>query len=773
MPRLWPAGLAPLQRSRINRLFAVVSLTTGLALAGGTLASADVTDTLISGTAVLLSATSSSGNGGNTSSTSSMTNIFSPASYVDYKRAGGEPTVVVDRYPFTPGQFGNNTGANQFRDIVYISNPLGVGYPGFSELFKSVDLGQSFRVPPHDPIFGNPDGTIASGGGDSHQDVGEVTHNVFFVDLSGACVTMNRSTDLGETFVSDKLGCGTSFGVIDDRQWVNDDELYPDKTQRVYISFNDDTSPAPSIVLARSKQDGIVGSFGTDSLCNPLTGAISVTPPPSDTTPTVCPDPADAHLYVSGAIEVDKSPSSPYYHSIYIPFIRQDSAGNFSLWVAISRDGGDTWQRFLVATVGPHNPANIFPNMTIDTGGNLYFDWSQDQSANPSQPGEQDVYYTFSQGGGLTGTWAPPTDITQETGDSAVFPWMVAGDPGRVDVVFYKANSGANSNLGGTSVWNVYWGQSNNLLTGSRNINSVQISDHPNHVGTICTFGTGCGGSDSRSLLDFFTVDVDHQGAANVTWADDNNGRNDTRDKYSHQIAGNGVFQGQSISWHQQWPIQNHAVTDPAGDVYDGNGLPVACPSMDVLAASESRSNSLATISLTLGAPPTSVAAAGCSRSGASGGLWGAEFWAASTPDTTTGGTVPNDNFYIAYRDNPGDPNAPSPGVEAGRVNSIDGTLTAFEFHRLEAGTLGGSCLTSAGVVNPAAPVPCTITMTADLGNPLMGIKSGAGLYSISGLSVYYYLSELRPPLFRVPLGLSNQADAAAPFDQEGTGTLP
>src|SRR2546421_12180327 len=102
MPRLWPAGLAPLQRSRINRLFAVVSLTTGLALAGGTLASADVTDTLISGTAVLLSATSSSGNGGNTSSTSSMTNIFPPASYVDYKRAGREPPAGAHRDPFPP-----------------------------------------------------------------------------------------------------------------------------------------------------------------------------------------------------------------------------------------------------------------------------------------------------------------------------------------------------------------------------------------------------------------------------------------------------------------------------------------------------------------------------------------------------------------------------------------------------------------------------------------------------------------------------------------------
>ena len=42
-----------------------------------------------------------SGNGGNTTAASSRTNIFSPATSVDYKRSGGEPTVTVDRYPFT------------------------------------------------------------------------------------------------------------------------------------------------------------------------------------------------------------------------------------------------------------------------------------------------------------------------------------------------------------------------------------------------------------------------------------------------------------------------------------------------------------------------------------------------------------------------------------------------------------------------------------------------------------------------------------------------
>src|SRR2546427_10897628 len=66
---------------------------------------------LIPGTAILLDQSSSGGSGGNATSTSSSTNIFSPAAFVAYKRIGGEPTAVVDRYPF------NGT----FKDLVYVS----------------------------------------------------------------------------------------------------------------------------------------------------------------------------------------------------------------------------------------------------------------------------------------------------------------------------------------------------------------------------------------------------------------------------------------------------------------------------------------------------------------------------------------------------------------------------------------------------------------------------------------------------------------------------
>jgi hypothetical protein len=735
---------------------------------------------LVPDTAILLSQSSSSGNGGNTSSTTSRTNIFAPSAYVDYKRLGGEPTVVVDRYPFAPGQFGNTTSTNQFRDIAYYSAPLGVGFPGYSYFWKSDDLGQTWRLPPHDPVFGR---TLfqGPGGGDSHQAVGDVTHNVFFVDLPGPCETMNRSTDLGETFTTDLLGCGTSAGAIDDRQWVATDEAYPG-SQNVYVSFiqvfdlTGTTPPFPTLALARSQHDGAAGTFATDSTCNTLSAVVdgtSFNPVPTtgaaDSTETTCPDPNDVNIYTAGPPVVDKESYSGRptpTHRIYIPFIRSGSFSGGPPWrnyVAISSNGGDTWHRVQVADRGTHRTGNIFPQMTVDRGGNLYYTWSEDTAAS-GEGGEQDIYYAYSTDGGEH--WSQAIPLTQETGDSAVFPWMVAGDPGQVDLVYYKSNSALNSNIEGDQVWQTYFGQSQNALNTGSNFKSVQITDHPIHIGSVSTGGLG--GSSDRSLLDFLTVDVDHLGAANVAWADDNNSRSDTRNKFARQISGNSVYKNQTIGLIQTWPIRDHAVTDPAGDVRNAEGLPtapVACPSMDVLKTATQRSGDLLTVTLTLGAPPSAAQAILCAAGGATGGLWGAEFWASSEATGAFGGG-PNANFYVAYRDNPGDVSAPTPGVEAGRVDALGATLTHDEFHREVPGvptTPGGTC--SAAL----PPTPCTLAMTVSLSS--LGIKQGSGLYSITGGSFYYFATQEPVPLTRVPLGFSNQADVTAALDDNGTGT--
>ena len=736
---------------------------------------------LVPGTAVLLNQSStSSGNGGNTSSTTSSTNIFAPSAYVDYKRLGGEPTVVIDRYPFKPGTFGNTSSVDQFRDLGYYTAPLGLGT--YSFFWKSDDLGQTWRVPLHEPTGGRLP-TQGVGGGDSHQAVGEVTHKVFFLDLPGPCETMNISSDLGETWTTDPLGCGDNPGVIDDRQWVATDESYPGVTgvngpsQNVYVSFiqvfdlTGTVPPWPTLALARSQHDGVNGSFNTDSTCNLLSGSVGGNPinsvpgntsPVPDSQETACPDPSDFYLWVAGPVVVDKEGYSGRptpSHRVYIPFVRAASFSGGSPWqlyVAISNNGGETWHRQRIAT-RVNNPANIFVQMTVDRGGNLYYTWSEERTPG----GEQDVYYAYSTTKGES--WSQPIPLTQETGDSAVFPWMAAGDPGQVDIVYYKSNSGLNSNIEGGQVWQTYFGQSQNALNTGSNFKSVQITDHPIHIGSVSTGGLG--GEADRSLLDFLTVDVDHLGAANVSWADDNNSRSDTRNKFARQISGNSVYKGQTIGLIQTWPIRDHTVSDPAGDVFNAEGLPTACPTMDVRSTATQRSGDLLTVTMSLMAPPSGALAAACGQGGATGALWGAEFWAASEPTSQFGGG-PNANFYVAYRDNPGDLTAPTPAVEAGRVDALGPSLVTNEFHREVAGTPAtpsGTCFSA------LPPTPCTVTMTVSLSS--LGIKSGAGLYSITGGSFYYFATEEPPPLLRVPLGFSNQADVTAALDDNGTGT--
>ena len=755
-------------------------------------ASATTNLNLLPGTAVLLSRSGS----GALSSTSTSTNTFSPAAYADYKHFGGEPTTVVDRYPVTSGTIGAQacTTANPCHpDFVYVCSPQGFVFPHYSTFLKSSDLGQTFRPTAHIPVTGNTTFSVG-GGGDCYIAVGQVSHKVFFTDLPAQTVTVNTSTDFGETFTSDPNGSGTTPGTIDDRNWIAADELFPGDTPpttgHVYVSFINFTAiNSPTLEVQRSLQDGAFNTWAADSTCNAATLAAGSVPVGTtgntqapDATATPCPDPADSFLDVAGPPVADLYAS----HNVYIPFIRAtpivpgiSSGPPFSLWIAKSIDGGGTWKRFKVADLGAHDPVNIFPELTIDKAGNLYYTWSQTQGASEAAPalgGEQDIFYEFSTNQGLV--WSTPIDLTNEVGDSAVFPWMVAGDAGQIDLTFYKSNTGLNSNVaavdakgnpstctpdGSTcfanpSVWNVFFSQSQNALNTGPNFKAVQISSEPNHTGQICTGGLGCSAGGNRNLLDFFTIDFDHLGAANVAWADDNNNFSFDINRFARQLAGNSVLKSTNISLASSWPITDHSVTDVASDTFNGSGQANgSCPGMDILGTREQQSNGILTVTLTLNSAPTSAKAITCSPQSATGGLWGAEFWASSSQGS--------DNFYLAYRDNP--PDAPaSPAVEAGRVNHLNALVTSLDFGSTQNGTLGGTCLSAPGV--PTTTAPCTLILTTSLSS--LGIKPGTGLYSITGLAVYYF-GKAKGTFTNLNLANNEEADAATAFDDNGTGT--
>src|SRR3989442_14639795 len=144
------------------------------------------------------------------------------------------------------------------------------------------------------------------------------------------------------------------------------------------------------------------------------------------------------------------------------------------------------------------------------------------------------------------------------------------------------------------------------LNTGSM-FSSFQFISEPIRLGVSCTGRLSwiC----DRDLLDFFTIDVDHLGAAHIVYSDDHQRRNtDTRDKLTRQLSGNSIFKDQNITLMSSWPIRDHSVSDRAGDVFDGDGHPKgSCPGMDLLGANSSRTNDLLTVTLTLNSAPSAA----------------------------------------------------------------------------------------------------------------------------------------------------------------------
>jgi hypothetical protein len=732
--------------------------------------------------------------------------VFSPPVYVDYKRQGGEPTTVVDRYPFPGSSCPNGSGMDNgscFRDLAYVSAPQGFAFPHFSYFWKSSDLGQSFRVTAHVPGHGQNVGS-GGGGGDSHIAVGQITHNVFFADLPADCEVMNRSTDLGETFVGDNLACALNPGAIDDRPWTDADETVPGTNLacltalvptcgNVYVSFiNFTNAVAPGLALSKSNHDGLAGTFVTDSVCNLVN--VQVTPL-SDTTPTPCPDPGDTRLQLAGPVVVDKTLGSPHYHTLYIPFIRGGPplTGSLSpsppwdLYVAISTDQGVSWKRYLVSQRAFHNPVNIFVQLTIDKAGNLYYDWAETEADTSSSTkplgGKTEVKYlvsTATAGGipsapplggcpaanSMTTTcvstaWQGPYTISGP--GSAVMPWFQAGNAGMVDAVWYQSSSNVNPNTPTPSsnppVWNVQFAQSFSALGGG-GWGKEFLNTHPNHYGQVCTGGLGCATGGNRDLLDFLTVDIDHWGAANTAWADDNNSRNDTRQFFTRQLTGRTVF-NRTINLAGSWPVHGNAAIDPANDVYDAAGVfKDSCTGMDLLGMSVGHTGTTVTVKVTVNGSPSAANAAACSDFPGvyTSGIWGAVFWApvSSTPicnpECFTG-----DNFYLADRNPPGPPVG-----EAGRVVDLNEFVTSNE---LRPETPATASMTCGG--------PCTITVTADFGtgNPSTGMRpipSCANLDSVTGASLYYEGNTSHVPLTRIQNGNSEQADVTAALNLQG-----
>ncbi|MEA3201199.1 MAG: hypothetical protein QOE90_2627 [Thermoplasmata archaeon] len=377
------------------------------------------------------------------------------------------PRPAPDVLVATPGFAEPNVAAAYDGRTLYVGNPGGV--------WRSDDAGKTWAAPKNANLEGGGDGDIAV-------DANGTVYYLGLLGKEGRTIPFMRSADQGDTWTDIK---DVAAGSGSDREWIDstpDGHLAATWRGKTGIEFNASQDGGvtwlPSVVTVGPDGDG--GPVVHD----PVTGALAI-----------------SVIDQAAAAGTD----APVVH------------------VYVSRDGGRTWTGHDTAKLGrtspvePNGYASDFPVLSFDGAGTLYLVYSGDASALPggaTPPEEAGRYGVFLQASkDLGATWSAPKLVSDPTKD-ARFPWIAAGAPGRLAVVWYE-------NVRGTpgeavpDEWNVRMWES--IDGGAKSIVAT-LTASPNHTGSLCTSGTGCLAAD-RSLLDFFEVAVGLDGQPVVAFA--------------------------------------------------------------------------------------------------------------------------------------------------------------------------------------------------------------------------------------------------------------
>ena len=267
-----------------------------------------------------------------------------------------------------------------------------------------------------------------------------------------------------------------------DRPWITSEGT------RVFISYHD-AGNSTLIHVQRSDDDGVTWHRVGDPVVGqgPVTGQTTF----NNDQGNIAADPVTHNvydIYAAGEVGILKAKTTDFDH----------------IYVSRSTDGGMTWTATLVFHAAtPIGLNNVFPAVAVDpTNGTVHAAWSDGHTVSYSTSNDQGV------------TWSPAATVNVAPATTALFPWLAARG-GVVDLVYYGTT--ASSKDDPTAVWNVYLAQA----TSSGAFQQSRVSNTPNHVGVICTLGTGCA-RGTRNLLDLFQVALDpgsHKAA--VIYTDD------------------------------------------------------------------------------------------------------------------------------------------------------------------------------------------------------------------------------------------------------------
>jgi hypothetical protein len=484
----------------------------------------------------------------NASGSSTTVPAFGREVIVDHQRVTGEPSLSIDS-----------------QDRIYVSAPFGFSTTA-SFVWRSTDHGKTFHlVPGNLPPYGKPNVTCV-GGGDSALAV-DSKNRLYFADLQGLTDVSNSvSSDQGGTWLGT---CNAADAVGVDRPWIaafgdpqaggalyqTVDEIAQCTTgcglgnvgnNIVEITRSQDGVTFTPLPAQQIEPDGIVSGILTDSSGGVYIGHTALVD-------------ASGHILSGG----DANGNSNAIVMVRFP-------KGYSSPTAITLTNGQTLCQMqpslcttnIVYSAPLDSSGNStvsvgqdFAPFTIDSAGNLYAVWSQAtvDSSSGNINGTSQIFMSASADHGAH--WGAPIKVTAAapTLQTNVFPWIAAGDAGRVDIVWYGTSTLGScpaQPCGSSAIqahWLVMMAQSLNALSAAPTFTTTQVSEVSNHYGAICTMGIGCSTGGDRGVLDFLGVNTGLHGEANVVWADAVNqnfvgGTSSAVIAFNRQISGPSLY---------------------------------------------------------------------------------------------------------------------------------------------------------------------------------------------------------------------------------------
>jgi hypothetical protein len=418
---------------------------------------------------------------------------FATTTLTDPFRLGTEPTIAV-------GPDGKT---------VYESPIFGFSTTQ-SFLSRSTDAGKTFNV------LGVPGaGKLdqCTGGGDSDIATDRYAGDLYMIDLGGAPEVPARvSHNRGLSFAS---SCEANFhdgaNYFTDRQWLSTDAKHKVEWY-IYRDGLLSTDTLPGIGGTEVGKQG----YGEYLKFAPLASAPGTAGTSQLNFTSLCKNsatlaaPCFNDVQIAGNALTDNTKTSPHYGTT---FLALETAAGITV-ASFDPSGPGSVKEHTVAK-GHHQV--LFPTVAVDRAGTVYLAWTDATNYR--------VYLSHSVGSSLT-SWTKPVVVNGDPVSTTVMPWIVAGDKGRVDVVFYGASSRKSPTIN-YGPWYPYLAQSLDATRAKPSFTQQRMTDRPNHIDPVCLSGLGCttntGPAGDRELGDFFRVVIDQQGRALVSFADGDN----------------------------------------------------------------------------------------------------------------------------------------------------------------------------------------------------------------------------------------------------------